>query len=288
MQLGIFAKIFVRPSLAQTLDAVAASGLAYTQFNLSCAGLPSLPDVLDPAAAAAIHQEFTARRLTMNAVSGTFNMIHPDPLKRQEGLQRLRVLAAACQALGTSIITLCTGTRHPENMWRWHPDNDTPAAWHDLLLAMQAALEIAETYHVTLVIEPETANVVNGASRGRHLLDEMRSPRLKVVMDAANLFHVAELDRMAEVLDQAFELLGPDVVLAHAKDIAQDGNVVAAGKGRLDYERYLALLDAAGYRGPLILHSLDESEVPGSLAFLRTKLAKKNVGFRKTSTQPTE
>jgi sugar phosphate isomerase/epimerase len=93
-------------------------------------------------------------------------------------------------------------------------------------------------------------------------------------MDAANLFHVAELDRMAEVLDQAFELLGPDVVLAHAKDIAQDGKVVAAGKGRLDYDRYLALLDAAGYRGPLILHNLDESEVPGSLAFLRAKLAK--------------
>ncbi|MBE3088632.1 MAG: sugar phosphate isomerase/epimerase, partial [Chloroflexi bacterium] len=232
-----------------------------------------------PAAAAAIRQEFTARRLTMTAVSGTFNMIHPDPLKRQEGLRRLRVLAAACQPLGTSIITLCTGTRHPENMWRWHPDNDTPAAWHDLLLAMQAALEIAETYHVTLVIEPETSNVVNGASRGRRLLDEMRSPRLKVVMDAANLFHVAELDRMAEVLDQAFELLGQDVVLAHAKDIALDGNVVAAGKGRLDYDRYLALLDVAGYRGPLILHSLDESEVPGSLAFLRAKLAKKNVGF---------
>jgi sugar phosphate isomerase/epimerase len=202
-------------------------------------------------------------------------MIHPDPLKRQEGLHRLRVLAAACQPLGTSIITLCTGTRHPENMWRWHPDNDTPAAWHDLRLAMQAALEIAETYQVTLVIEPETANVVNGAIRGRRLLDEMRSPWLKVVIDVANLFHPADLDRMAEVLDRAFELLGSDVVLAHAKDITRDGHVVAAGKGVLDYDRYLALLNAAEYRGPLILHSLDESEVPGSLAFLGAKLAKK-------------
>src|SRR5262245_47051109 len=124
MQLGIFAKTFVRPTLAQTLDAVSVHGLYVTQFNLACAGLPSMPDHVDPDVASTICAEFMARKLTMAAVSGTFNMIHPDPAKRRDGMQRLRVLAAACASLGTSIITLCTGTRDPDNMWRRHPDND--------------------------------------------------------------------------------------------------------------------------------------------------------------------
>jgi len=41
----------------------------------------------------------------------------------------------------------------------------------------------------------------------------------------------------------------------------------------LDYDRYLSLLHAAGYDGPLMLHSLDEEQVPTSVAFLREGLA---------------
>ena len=47
MQLGIFAKTFPRPTLEETLDAVAAHGLTQVQFNMSCMGLATLPDRLD-------------------------------------------------------------------------------------------------------------------------------------------------------------------------------------------------------------------------------------------------
>jgi sugar phosphate isomerase/epimerase len=73
------------------------------------------------------------------------------------------------------------------------------------------------------------------------------------------------------VLEAAFELLWRDIVLAHAKDVAPDGTIVAAGRGALDYATYLGLLRAAGFAGPLILHGLTEAEVPGSVAFLRDR-----------------
>src|SRR5206468_2393426 len=111
------------------------------------------------------------------------------------------------------IITLCTGTRDPDDMWRRHPDNDTPEAWQDLLASMHEAARIAEENNVTLAFEPEVANVVDSASKGRRLLDEVGSPGLKVVMDGANLFRAGELPRMREVLDEAFVLLGRDIVL---------------------------------------------------------------------------
>ena len=132
----------------------------------------------------------------MAAVSGTFNMIHPDPAQRADGLRRLAVLAAACGALGTRLITLCTGTRDPEDMWRRHPANDTPDAWRDLLASLEVALAAAERHDVFLGVEPEVANVIDSAAKARRLLDELRSPRLKIVMDPANLFHAGELPAM--------------------------------------------------------------------------------------------
>ena len=44
MQLGIFAKTFTRPTFEESLDAVVEHGLKQVQFNLSTAGLPTLPE----------------------------------------------------------------------------------------------------------------------------------------------------------------------------------------------------------------------------------------------------
>ncbi len=81
---------------------------------------------------------------------------------------------------------------------------------------------------------------------------------------------------MGEVLEGAFALIGKDIVQAHAKDLSRDGDAghEAAGHGKLDYDRYLSLLDACGFRGPLLLHGLSEAQVPGCVAFLREKLAR--------------
>jgi sugar phosphate isomerase/epimerase len=277
MQLGIFAKTFARPSLGETLDAVRAHGIGCTQFNMSCASLPPMPEEISAELTDRIRGEMERRNLTMAAVSGTFNMIHPDRGKRREGLRRLGVLAEACGRLGTSVITLCTGTRNAEHMWRYHPENDSPGAWRDLLVFMEQAVRVAEEHRVTLAFEPEVNNVVVSAEKGRLLLDEMRSSHLKVVMDGANLFHEGELSYAREVLDTAFELLGEDIVIAHAKDVKSTGEVVAAGGGELDYDRYLENLRGVGFEGPVILHGLGESEVEGSVAFLRAKLV--NAGY---------
>ena len=282
MRLGIFAKTFSRPSPEGVFDALVGYGLRETQFNMSVAGLAPMPDEIDPALADRIREAAAERNIDLVAVSGTFNMIHPDLGVRQDGLRRLGVLAGACAWLGTSAVTLCTGTRDPEDMWRRHPDNERPEAWRDLLATMQVALETAEEHDVTLAFEPETGNVVDSAEKGRRLLDEMRSPRLKVIIDAANLFDAEDparrLSRSEEILDEAFKLLGGDLLLAHAKDVKGSGEVVAAGKGDLDFDLYVKHLSEAGYGGPLVMHGLVEEEVEGSLVFLRRKLAEVGIG----------
>src|SRR5262245_11846034 len=106
MQLGIFARTFVRPTLDATLVAVILYGLNWLQFNFSCVGLPTLPDSIDPALVLRISTELKKRSLQMVAVSGTCNLIHPDLTQRVEELKRLQSLIAACKDLGASVVTL--------------------------------------------------------------------------------------------------------------------------------------------------------------------------------------
>jgi sugar phosphate isomerase/epimerase len=274
MQLGIFAKTFSRPTLSGILDAVQSHSLNCVQFNFTCVGLPTLPEWIDAGLVHQIRCELQTHKIAMAAVSGTFNLIHPDIQVRQDGLRRLKLMIATCRQLGTSIITLCTGTRDPENMWRSHPDNNSPKAWRDLLTSLSEVLSVAEASDVRLAFEPEIGNVLNSAQKGRRLLDEIKSSHLKVVMDGANLVQSGGLQRMNDTLTEAFALLGDDIAIAHAKDLDREGEMgnVPAGKGLLDYDHYLSLLRTAGFEDSLILHGLDEKDVAESVGFLRERL----------------
>ena len=276
MRIGILSKTFSPSIVEASFDAVRAAGLDCVQLNLESAGLAGMPDEIPLDTLRRIRRAAEDRRITIASVQGTFNMSHPDAEHRRTGLRRLRVLATACGELGTSIIGVCIGTRDRQNMWRRHADNDTPEAWRDMTACVREAVEIAKQAGVVLAVEPEVNNVVDSAQKARRLLDEVRSPHLKITMDAANIFHAGELARMREVLDQAFALLGKDIVLAHAKDLLHDGDAghEAAGHGKLDYDRYLSLLHGCGFKGPLLLHGLTEAQVPGCVAFLRDKLAR--------------
>lgn len=274
MRLGIFSKTFERPTLEENLEAVNATGLSIIQFNLSCAGHPSLPDEIDLETAEHIREECEKRHLHIAAVSGTFNMIHPDRQRLRDDIRRFRQLAAMCHSMGTSVITLCTGTRDPIDMWNRHPENDSPEAWDDLLCTMQALGNIAEEFELELAIEPEPANVISDAVKAKRLLDTMDSPRLKVVLDAANLFSPTERRPLTEVIDQALSLLSEHVIIAHAKDYSTvDGlQYKAAGTGELDYKAYMKLLHAYHFKGPLILHGLYERQVPQSISYLKSQI----------------
>jgi sugar phosphate isomerase/epimerase len=274
MKVGTFSKIFTRPRLEQALDALSAAGLESAQFNFESAGLPAMPDALDPGLCRHIRLQFAKRNLELSALSGTYNMAHPDPAERQLGLSRLRVQIGACAELGTKVITLCTGTRDPDYMWRTHPDNSTAEAWADLVGSLEQALPTAEEHRVVLAFEPEISNVVDSPTKARRLIDELGSPWLKVCMDGANIFPTDTLGRMGEILRHAFDLLGNDIALAHAKDLVTDGEAgnKPAGTGMLDYGLYLHLLERSGFSGTLILHSLKEEEMPFSLGFVRDQM----------------
>ena len=244
-------------------------------MSMAAAGLPEIPDQIPAELPDRMRREASARGIVIASMTGTFNMTHPDAEHRRTGLRRLRILAEVCPRIGTSFIHVCTGTRDPNNMWHYHPDNGSPESWRDMAACVREATDMARQANVVLAFEPEVSNVVDSARKARRLLDEIGSPHLKVTMDPANLFHAGELPRMKEILDEAFALVGKDIVLCHAKDLDHDGEAghKPAGYGVLDYDRYMSLLRKYEFKGPILLHGLTVEQVPGCLAFVRTKLA---------------
>jgi sugar phosphate isomerase/epimerase len=269
MRLGIFAKTFAGDDPATVLAAAKAAGFDAVHYNMACSGLAAMPDILAPAVVQAVAEAARANGMAIAAVSGTYNMIHPDPSVRAAGLQRLGVLLAQARAMGTGMVTLCTGTRDAADQWRGHPDNGSPAAWRDLLAEMEKAIVLAEAQGILLGIEPELANVVDSPARARNLLDTMQSPALAIVLDPANLFEVETDASRRHIIAGAVDLLADRIVMAHAKDRDALGGFATAGQGVVDFPHFVACLRNAGFDGDLVTHGLMAAEAPAVARLLR-------------------
>jgi len=258
LTLGIFSKTFPRPTLGETLDAVRGLGIEYVQLN-------TVPPE-------DCRQEFESRGLKLAVLSATFNIIHPDAEVRQSGFERLMQLAKSAKSTGAPILSVSTGTCDTEDMWRKHPENGSADAWQAMLQSMVVLAKIAQEHDITIAFEPEQANIVDSAQKARELLDTLRSKHVKVLMDAANLLTVANLPQQEQVLRNAFELLGRDIVAAHAKEFSQDGTLGNAvlGSGAVDFPLYTSLLRGLDLPVSLIMHGFAEQEAAASLRYLQS------------------
>ena len=261
VNLGIFETVFERATLAERFEAVANAGFSSVQFHYASAGLCSRPTTIPQEVVTSVREAADAAGIRVAAVSGTYNMVHPDPEVRAHGLSSLEAVAATCEALGASIVTLCTGTRSTKSQWTFHPANGEADAWNDLVVSMRSALDIADRHGLTFAFEPEPANVASDATRARALLDTMAHPRLEIILDPANIIASDRSRPPVDVLNEAFDLLGHRIVLAHAKDLGEGGEFRAAGTGVVPWTHYRALLDGIGYGGDVIFHSLTEADV---------------------------
>jgi sugar phosphate isomerase/epimerase len=281
-QLGIFAKHVSRSTPEELFDALAGFGFDCAQFNAACLGIPSLPDQIDAALWSRAARAAQSAGVKVVALSATFNLLDENKLRLADNFRRLKLLAQGATILGTNLLTLCSGTRNQQDIWTYHPQNQSPEAWQEMIEAMQRALEIAVEYDVSLGIEPEVANVVSNANDGVRLIEELQSDRIRIVFDPANLYRPPSDPRWdGHVITDALRLLGDRISIAHCKDIADPATRpdcemlyahVAAGMGILDYHHYISELKRLVPRSmPLILHGLSEEQIPACVAFIQKR-----------------
>ena len=279
MKIGICTTDFSAHPVESLFKKIAWYGFSQVQFNFATIGEEEMPERIETSLIDRILNAAREWQTEIVAVNGTFNMIDPDHNVRKRGIERFEILAAACRRLDCHVISLCTGTRDPDSMWKWHPDNDTEEAWQDMMESIRSVMEIAERYQICLGVETEASNVVSTPERARRLLDEVNSPYLKIIMDCANLFHrnTASPANVRPTIKKAFDYLGHDLILAHGKDIQASQEIIFAspGKGIVDYDYFLEKLKEYSFTGDMLLHGIkDESDIPFCVAFIREKISR--------------
>lgn len=237
-----------------------------------------IPESVSAEALNAIRAASDRTGLPIGAINGTWNMAHPDPAVREEGLRRMDGFLAAAAALDCPIATLCSGTRSRVHLWHDSDENGSGEAWTDMLDSMRRCTELAERRGVTLAIETEAANIIDTPEKARRIMDEVGSDRLKMILDCANLFHHGEAypENVRSTIDRAMKFFGSDIVLAHGKDIRAGSGIdfCGAGFGIVDFSYMIDSLLNADFRGEIMLHGAScVDEIPDCLSFMRKSLS---------------
>ena len=233
-----------------------------------------IPYSVSDEAVAAIRAAAAKYSINICAVNGTFNMAHPNPAVRAEGIARFDGFLRAVKAIGCPMATLCSGSRSLTGLWTYDPATSDESAYADMLACMRDVVAVAEKYEIILAIETEAANVVSTPEIARRVLDDVASPNLKMILDAANLFHRGQAHpaNVRPALDKAVKYFGSDIVIAHGKDI-REGDAIdfcGTGFGIVDFPYMLKSLKNIGFAGDMMLHGIyNISDMPGCLEFMR-------------------
>ncbi len=268
MQLGIFAKTFPSSMPLEVVSAAKSAGYQCVQYNMACSRLSALPADISRETAAAVAQAAAETSVQIAAVSATYNMIHPNLSERVKGREAFAAIGKNAQAMGTSLLTVCTGSCDANDQWRHHPDNVSKSAWREMSAEFEHLIAFADRFDFYVGIEPELANVVSSAAKARKLIDQFASKRLKIVLDPANLFEVETPQSRKYIIEAAIDLLSGVIVMAHAKDRDATGGFTIAGAGVIDFAHVIQHLRGAGFDGALVTHGLTAAQAPQVAAYL--------------------
>ena len=136
--------------------------------------------------------------------------------------------------------------------------NVATGAWEKLKLLLGPAVQLAEDAGVTLVVETGNNAMITSGYLGRKLVDEMGSPRLRVLWDPGNSLYCAE-----PAFPDGYQALRGCLGHVHIKDLLVDipkATVRQVRYGTGQMAPYMARIAAAlkddGYAGAVSLESV--------------------------------
>lgn len=224
-----------------------------------------------------INSALYRNELKVAGLYGYYNVVDPDAERRKQGEEAFACLARYWKKFGSPIISMETGTFNAKSEFGDDPKNFTEEGYQAVKNAFERLAHLAEGTNAVIAIEAYWRNCIDSVDRAARLFKEVNSPALKLTMDPANYFRNEQLVKMDDILDDMFKRLGDRIVIAHAKDVQIDGDdqkLPAAGKGMLDYPRFMRHLAELNRPIYIVIEHLDMSDVPRALQFVKSQIEK--------------
>ena len=119
-------------------------------------------------------------------------------------------------------------------------DADREAQYVQVFRFMKEAVKVAEEADAVIGVEPVFRHTINTPQMLKRLLDDIDSPRLKVIFDPVNLLWEGNVSEQEDLWAECIHLWGDEVVAIHLKDGIYSGNSYTPtdwGKGVARFEK---------------------------------------------------
>lgn len=259
MDVGVVTRSFPQLSNEQTADLLAEKGFRWTELCFSQTdskywvynGRSDLAEMTD-ARSRTIVETYRRRGVEVPVLGVFTNLIEPDDAARAQNLayfERMIQIAAA-----SGIPTVATECGFVPGARGVNADL-YEEVFERLLNSFRWLLRHAETYGVDIALEPCVIDIVPSAKRTADFIAQLGSPRVKVLLDPANLIANSSEEDM-------FRYLTPHIAYLHGKDRKvndRKGRVV--GDGDINWPRFLQLYHQHTEGYPFILEYVNIQNV---------------------------
>jgi sugar phosphate isomerase/epimerase len=194
------------------------------------------------------------------------NLIHPDPAERRANLDYFEAMMRVGHAMGVRVFINEAGDYHPPEPAPGLAYPFREEVWRRMIVTGKELAGLAERHDAVVLMEPFFGGFLASAKRTRLFLEEVGSPRIRALLDPANLLELNDLDEM-------FDQLRPFIDCFHAKDRklhVERG--VPAGEGDLDYRKFVTLAAQRAPHAPMILEYVGQDNYRQALHHLRETL----------------
>ncbi len=274
LTVGIATLGFGDHSNQQLADELADAGLKVIQLFLNQTdsrywkynGRSDVSD-LTPARCSAIADTYRSKGISIHSIGVYTNLIHPDEEERKANLAYFDAMMKIGHDMGVK--TFITEAGHYHNATE--PEPPVPLhfqepVWNTMVATGRQLAERAELHGATVLLEPSFGGFLASAKRTRLYIEEIGSPRIRALLDPANILEINDLDEM-------FNQLGPYIDCLHAKDRKLHvGRGVAAGQGDVDYVQFVKLTAERTPKAPLILEYVGPDNYKQALAHLQNAI----------------
>lgn len=220
---------------------------------------PTTDEALTPGFAMYLKNLFAKNQVDIAVLGCYLNLANPNPEKLKSITHRYMANIRFASWLGCGVVGTETGA--PNETYTHVPECHGEEALQTFINNLSPVVKYAEQMGVVMAIEPVWKHIVYGPKRARQVLDAIDSPNLQIILDPVNLLDICNYQNQVEIVDEAIDLLGPDVAMVHLKDfVVEDGTLksVGAGLGQMDYSSVIKFMKE---RKPFI-HATLENTTP--------------------------
>lgn len=224
---------------------IAEKGIKNVQFALN-ASFPELSAAaqINPGMGTFFKNEFGQQNVQVALLSCYSNLIHPDPHEREKILQKFERYLFHARYFGASMVASETGSVIPT--LGYSEENFTDEVFDELVTVVQRLVKTGERYQTMVGIEAGLNHPLFSNDRIQELIARVPSDFLGIVYDPTNLITPETASKQVEIVAEAFEKFGEQIVCLHLKDyVIEEDRIVSVplGEGIIPYQAILQIVD---------------------------------------------